>query len=337
MKLSNLKTKATALVLALAVILSGLVVVPNQAEAATTDYVTILDVNGDAVANEAVNYNFNIANSTYTYIDILVPAAMDMIYSVTSVDGTVLTTEAVSSTDTNWTYLSSVGVYDFPLDWVPAVGDYTLSVTFTTNTPYIISIEQDKPALKLSHNSLVITKGFSSKLSVSNASGSIKWTSSKPSVAAVDSKGNVTGKKTGTAIITATAADGATASCAVSVKANTYTRSKMAFSDCSYGNAYIDVYNVSYNSKGDLVIKATFLNDRGYKIVKISSLKINVKNKSGKVIGTYSLKNKKVSILHGGTKTFTFTIKKSKLKQKKTQDLRNASVKPSWKYTYQQY
>ena len=57
-----------------------------------------------------------------------------------------------------------------------------------------------------------------------------------------------------------------------------------------------------------------------------------MKNPSKKVIGTYSLKSKKVSVPQGGLKTFKFTIKKSKLKLKSTQDLRNSSTSTDGQY-----
>lgn len=327
MELSNLKTKATALVLTSALCLSSLVAAPNKAEAAT-DYVTLLEQSGEATANTPVNYTFNIPNSTYTYLDVLVPQATDLTCSITSAGNEKVFEESVLSTDSNvWEFDQSLGVYAYSLDWPqPVAGDYTLSLTFGADTPYIVLVDQDAATLKMSSNSLVITKGFSSKLSVVDASGTVKWTSSKTSVATVSSSGKVTAKKTGSATITATDANGASAKCVVTVKANTYSNSKLTTQVVTYGNAGLSVHKMSYDSKGNLIIQANFLNNSGKKVVQLKNVKITVKNSAKKTIGTYSLKSKKVSILQGGSKTFKFTIKKSKLKLKSTQDLRNSSA-----------
>lgn len=337
MKLSNFKTKATALFLALAVILSGIMVAPATSAQAAEQYDTIYKSEAaQATALENYTHNFVTKYTSATYVTIYTTQITDISVLLADVSQKTLYSTIVESTDPNWGLdPSGIYYYDVPLGTY-ATANYTLNVAFTTDVAYQLFIDQTIPSMKLSHSSLIVTKGFSSKLTVSNASGTVKWSSNKPKVAAVDSKGNVTGKATGTATITATATDGTKATCTVSVKANTYSRAKATFSDCSYGNAIMDVYKISYNNKGDLVIKANFLNNRGYKVVKLANIKITVKNKSNQVIGTYSLKTKKVSILHGGQKAFTFTIKKAKLKKKTTQDLRNASAKASGKY-YTQY
>ena len=69
-------------------------------------------------------------------------------------------------------------------------------------------------------NAVVMTKvGYSTKLSLASApaNSKLEWKSSNPSVASVDSKGNVTGLSVGTSKITCTASNGQKASCAVSV------------------------------------------------------------------------------------------------------------------------
>lgn len=337
MKFSIKKSKAVALFLAVTVVLSGLFVVPNTAKAADNEssVIELLNVNGTATANNAVNHAFSITASTYAAIEILVPSPVGMSIQVTrTADSYLAYEDTITSSASDWDYDADANGYYYYITWnTPTIGDYNLSVTFDADTNYIALGALSKPAASISNDSIILTKGFSQKLSVSNATVS-KWSSSNSKVAAVDKNGKVTAKSTGSAKITATTTTGETVTCSVSVKANTYTRAKMSFSSARYGNAYISVTKVSYNSKGDLVIKASFLNNCGHKIVKISNLKINVKNKSGKVIGTYSAKSQNVSILQGGQKSFTYTIKKAKLKQKSTQDLRQATIKPTWKYTY---
>ena len=56
------------------------------------------------------------------------------------------------------------------------------------------------------------------KVTPDAASRNVTWTSSKPSVVKVTSGGNIQAKKTGKAVITASLADGKTASCTVTVK-----------------------------------------------------------------------------------------------------------------------
>ncbi len=332
MRLSNLKTKATALALTTALCLSSLIVAPNKADAA--EYVTLLDQSGDATANTPVNYTFNIPSTTYTYIDVLVAQPVDLTCSITSAGNEKVFEESVLATDNNaWEYLTTAGVYTYSLDWKqPIAGDYNISLTFGADTKYIVLIDQDTASIKMSSSSLVLTKGFSSKLSVSDASGKVKWTSSKSSVAAVSSSGKVTAKKTGSATITATDENGSSAKCIVTVKANTYSSSKLTTQTVTYGNAGFSVHKMSYDKKGNLVINAHFLNNCGKTVLQLKNIKITVKNPSKKVIGTYSLKSKKVSVPQGGLKTFKFTIKKSKLKLKSTQDLRNSSTSTDGQY-----
>ena len=341
MKSSIKKSKAVALFLAVAVAISGLLTVPNTAKAADESQMTefLETTAGDAVANTPVNHGFSIASTAPAAIQVVVPEPVVMNLQIvrTSNSYTIYNKSVAANTDPylGWTYDSTEQVYYYTISWpTPEIADYSLSMTFGTDTKYVVYGLQEKPSAVISHNSIVLTKGFSQKLSVSNATVS-KWSSSNTRVAAVDKNGKVTGKSAGTATISASTSTGEVVKCTVSVKANTYTRSKLSLSQTSYGNAYISVTNVSYNKKGDLVIKASFLNNRGYKITKLLNLKISVKNKSGKVIGTYSAKSKKVSIIHGGQKTLTFTVKKAKLKQKPTQDLRQAKVVPAFKYQYQ--
>ena len=75
-----------------------------------------------------------------------------------------------------------------------------------------------KPTISLSKSSLTIVKGKSStlKATVNGKNKTVTWKSSDKSIAAVDKNGKVTGKKKGTATITATA-NGVSAKCKVSV------------------------------------------------------------------------------------------------------------------------
>lgn len=87
----------------------------------------------------------------------------------------------------------------------------------------------------ISNTKLTITEGFNHKLSVSNAEGSVSWSSSNSKVAAVSSTGLVKAKKNGSATITAKLSDGTKLTCTVSVKKNVYSKSKTPVSSVAYG------------------------------------------------------------------------------------------------------
>lgn len=71
--------------------------------------------------------------------------------------------------------------------------------------------------VKLNKSSLSLLKGKTYTLKLSGTTAKVKWSSSKTSVATVSSKGKVTAKKKGTAVITATAG-GKKYKCKVTVK-----------------------------------------------------------------------------------------------------------------------
>lgn len=78
---------------------------------------------------------------------------------------------------------------------------------------------------KLSKTSVTLTKGYSTTLSVSNASGTVKWSTGNKSVATVSSKGKVSGKGSGTTYIYAKVS-GKTLKCKVTVVASKITANK---------------------------------------------------------------------------------------------------------------
>ncbi len=331
------KSKAIALFLAVVVVASNLFVAPSTAKAA--DDSSVLDLvnipNGSATANTTVNNEFEATTTSYAAIEVVVPKEVGMTITITrNSDSYTVYTDTITSSE--WDYDEQGMIYYMLTFERMTAGGYNIALTFDADTPYAIFGAQSKPAASISSSNIILTKGFSQKLSVTNGTVS-KWTSSNSKVAAVDKNGKVTGKSAGAATITATTTDGQLLNCSVSVKANAYTEPALTVSNCPYGNAYIGITKVSYNKKGDLVIKASFLNNCGHKITQLKNIKIAVKDKSGKTIGTFSKKSTKTTILQGGKKTFTYTIKKAKLKKKTTQDLRTADVKSSWNYLRSAY
>ena len=188
----------------------------------------------------------------------------------------------------------------------------------------------------LDSKNLTITAGFKDKLSVVNAGGAkLTYTSSNIKVATVDANGNITAKKKGTSIITVKTSTGYTGTCKVTVKDNVYSTSKLSLGKVPGGSFMVDVYKVSYDKKGNLVIKTRMLNKNGRKAKYLKNFKITIKNEKGKKIGVYSVKKKTINLKSGKAKAYTFKIKKSKLKIKAKQDLRNMSIpRVSGKYYY---
>ena len=96
-----------------------------------------------------------------------------------------------------------------------------------------VTVKQKEIAITgigLNKSTTSLTEGESETLTAtiapSNATGdkTVKWSSSKEAVVAVDSNGKITAKKAGTAVITATSSNGKTAGCTVTVKQkDTYT------------------------------------------------------------------------------------------------------------------
>ncbi len=75
------------------------------------------------------------------------------------------------------------------------------------------------PAIELNNSTINLNVGDSQQLTVTTTpvAEGVTWTSSDPSIATVDENGNITGVKEGSCIITATTADGLTATCTVNV------------------------------------------------------------------------------------------------------------------------
>lgn len=258
---------------------------------------------------EVTAYNLEIKNETETFFN-------DTVYS----------SDYWATASDGWAY--NVNAFTA----LPA-GNYTMTISTYADTYCDLLVYQTPISAKLNYETMVVTKGFSSTLKAEN--GTVKsWTTSNKKVATVSSKGKVTGKKKGSATITATLEDGSTLKCKVTVKENVYSRTKSSISDYKYGEGGMHIYKMAYNKKGDLVLTGNFVNNCGHTVTRLDSYKYTVKTVSGKVIGKLSIKKKKVNIPHVYAKKFTFTIKKKNLKLKKTQDIRIAEIVADKNNTY---
>ena len=283
------------------------------------------DYDVQVVADEEKTYSYDVnggAQEVGYLINTASPVDVDVV--ITNSVGTELASKTYLSTDSNW-LLYEDGTYCCPFVYYHKTGGtYNIKFKFKENTSFNFVAYIDKPDAKINLTKATITAGFKRKLSVTG--GKVKtWKTSDKNVAVVASTGVVTAKKPGTCTITATTADGQKLTCKVTVRSNVYQSTKATNANCVYGKYSGAAYKAYYNKNGDLVIKATVVNNYYYKVSQLRNVRIVAKNASGKVIGTYSLGKKNVSIPVGTYKDFTFTIKKSKLKIKKA-DLRNSTV-----------
>ncbi len=292
---------------------------------------------GTAVANTEVTYNFSTDLNKEVRFYLYAPVAGDYTFTVNDSAGNVYDTFSITA-DT-WFYveeLQSYG-YAFVLPNMP-VGDYVFKFTTAIDTEYIVYISliaPEKPEPILSQTTATVTVGMKITLEVYDTEEKITWTSSKKEVATVNKKGVVTAKKKGTTTITAKTESGKKLKCKVTVKPNKYTETKGTLG-LAQGRAVLQVYEASYDSKGNLVLKCRVVNGTINDIVSLDNIKIKFVTDDNKTIGTYSTSKKKISIPKLSTKDFTLKIEKSKLKMKKA-DLRNATYTISGKYTYKTY
>lgn len=102
---------------------------------------------------------------------------------------------------------------------------------------------------KLSKTSVTVTKGYQTTLSVSNASGSITWSTGDKSIATVSSKGKVVGKGPGTTYIYAKTG-GTTLKCKVKVVASKITANKSSVTFDKIGDSTTVRFTVKGSHSG---------------------------------------------------------------------------------------
>lgn len=324
--------KAVASLLVMALCLGGVPFQKQEAKAAD-DYVSLFNETMSATAGTATGGSFNVSVAGRITIGVFVQEQCAFAYQLTNSAGQTVTSGTVTSTDTDWNVSAGSIMYMIAANVSP--GSHSLALTFAQNQDILlIGLLYPGTTPSLDSTSITVTKGFKDKVSVINANGAtITYTSSNPKIASVDAKGNVTGKKKGTATITVKTSTGYTRTCKVTVKDNVYSVPKLSLSRVNYG-VTSDIYNVSYDKKGNLVIKMRILNKFGRTAKQLKNFKITIKNESGKTIGVYSAKKKTINLRTGKAKAFTFKIKKSKLKIKKTQDLRFIKTSSKGKFSY---
>ncbi len=334
--MKNIMKRIAAVSLAVVMVVTGIYCAPQKSDAAGK-YDVILEKNGVAEAGQQMVFDYTLSKSAQTTNVLFTSAPTGM--KIEIYRGNVCLDSWRVEADSQYWDQYSADTYDYGFTMPhSSSGDYQIRITFDSSVNYALYIEVPKANPAISAKSVTITKGFTYKLSVKDAGGKVTWSSNKKSVASVDSKGKVTAKKKGTAVITAKTAGGAKLTCKVKVKDNIYSGMNITLSDVKYGHSGLAVSKMSYDKKGNLLVKMKFVNNIGYKVVNIKNVNVALKDVKGKVIGKVKIKKKKMTVPYGGSKTFTVKIKKSALKVKKS-DLRNATYKFTTKYiaTYMLY
>ena len=134
-------------------------------------------------------------------------------------------------------------------------------------------------------------------LKISGKSSGIKWKSSKKTVASVSAKGVVTAKKAGTATITGKVG-GTSYKCKIKVYNHSWKYGNIgayasAWNDApnySQGGGQYDirlkVYELTYNSKGELVARVALWNGTGGRTYSLEKMHLEIKTAEGTVIAS---------------------------------------------------
>lgn len=104
-------------------------------------------------------------------------------------------------------------------------------------------------AASLSKTSVTVTKGYQTTLSVSNASGTVTWSTGDKSIATVSSKGKVVGKAPGTTYVYAKTGS-TTLKCKVTVVASKITANKSSVTFDKTGSAATVTFTVKGSHSG---------------------------------------------------------------------------------------
>lgn len=102
---------------------------------------------------------------------------------------------------------------------------------------------------RLSKTSVTVTKGYQTTLSVSNASGTVKWSTGDKSIATVSSKGKVVGKGAGTTYVYAKTGS-TTLKCKVTVVASKITANKSSVTLDKVGETATVTFTVKGSHSG---------------------------------------------------------------------------------------
>ena len=325
---TNVTKRIVTFVLAFAVVFTTVFAGGTSVEAAeNVQTLYISSALENATAGSEIKVPFTATSNKELAITVLAPAATNMQISIYDSTGKLeaMNQNPVSVVTSDWMYVEKLQGYAFIYSLKGfSSGDYSCGIPFSSDTQYILEIDQLNENAKISNTKAIITKGFTKKLSVTGAKVK-SWKSKNEKIAKVDKNGKVTGVKAGKTTVYAVTEDGQNLICQVEVKENKYTDKVIASSDLGYKEWGINVYKASFDKSGNLVMTARVAYNGSGRMACMKNVKITVKDENGKTVGVYKTSRKNVTVLGYSTKDVKFVIKKSALKKKKF-DLRNSSI-----------
>lgn len=299
---------------------------PMETYAANKTLVYEQSKNADILASNKYSIKLNVTADLE--INVFVPAPIGVTFTIKNSSGKVVGNPMVlTNYDDSW-ILDGRGwyTYKYVVNQLKK-GSYSVEYVFDQETKFDAKIVQLSNNVSLSSNKLSITKGFVKTLKVNNGVAT-SWTSSNSSVASVNRKGKITGKKIGTTTVTAHLSDGKSLKCKVTIKANEYSGKKITIEDSGINEYTIRAYHAAYQANGNMVIKFRIANGTNKKITAIPKFHVSVINQKNKGIASYSNNSFKVNVPKHSVKEYSITIKKNSISGGKA-DLRNTNIEIS--------
>lgn len=292
-------------------------------KAASTTLVNVQSKETDMLQSN--RYNFKLDTTSDIEINVYVPAQIGVTFTVKSQSGKIIGNPMyLTSYDGSW-ILDGRGwyTYKYIINQLEK-GSYSIDYVFDQETKFDAKVVQVANKITLNSDKLFITKGFSKTVKVNNGSAS-KWSSKNPSIASVNSKGKITGKKNGKTTIIAHLKNGKTLKCKVTIKANEYVAKKITMANVGINEYLMKAYHATYQPNGNLLIKFKIANGTDKKMTEIPNLYISVVNQKNKRIASYSHSSFKVNVPAHSVKEYSVVINKNNMHSKKA-DLRNTNI-----------
>lgn len=320
--------KATCFLLSLLMLFSSILAYPFSLHAAeSANYINIMHKISTARPNFPIRYNFSLEKSSDIYFDLRINERTTVGLTIKNQSDEIpIKSDTLPSTDPNWQYISSSGIYRNTHTMHLPAGNYILEMNFEAEVNYDLSVSRISDSAKLNYSKLTITKGFTKQLKVEG--GTIKnCNSSKKAIATVTSKGKITAKGTGKTKISVTLTNGKTLTCNVTVKDNKYSAKKISISDTRYNTYDMKAYSASFDSKGNLVVKFMIANNSYGQLKSVPKFQITVTDSKKDVVASYKKGSYSVNVKSYSDKGYSVKIPKSALKKSKDKiDLRTSKI-----------
>lgn len=303
-----------------------------ESVSAAANYETLLTEKG-SVSNSTTSHYFTNSSKRDAIVEIGVVSRENVNVSLINTETSAKLDKTITSS--MWDYDTTYGFYFYDIEYASlAAGSYQVNVQSTDTFDYAIMALAENKVMSISNTSATITAGQKKTLKVTDAPGTVKWSSSKKSVATVSSKGVVTAKKAGKTTITAKSGD-QKVTCKVTVKKNQYTATKLTMNNATGYTVSLSAHKAYYKS-GKIVCNFNIVNKTTHKVSKFKYITITIKTAEGKTIAKQKFTNLKWSMSTYSKKSKTLTIAKKNVK-KKSADLRNAVIIMDGYYTYPIY